>query len=107
MNVNEEQIKQSSEGLKALAHPLRLTIICYLMDDELCVSDLEKKTGALQSNLSQHLSKMRSLGVIASKKRGQHVYYRLANSQWSQVVYALQTMYCPKVILQEENKHAS
>ncbi|MDQ6988833.1 MAG: metalloregulator ArsR/SmtB family transcription factor [Mariprofundaceae bacterium] len=97
MMISEEQIKHASEGLKALAHELRLTIICHLMDTELCVGDLAAKTGASQSNLSQHLTKMKNLGVIASEKRGQHVYYSLVDSQWSDVVLALQAMYCPKV----------
>jgi len=103
MEINEQQIKQASEGLKALAHPLRLTIICHVMDHELCVGELETLTGASQSNLSQHLSKMRNLGVITSEKRGQHVYYRLADSQWSHVVRSLQMMYCPKVILSKKD----
>lgn len=103
MDISNEHIKQASEGLKALAHETRLTIICHLTDGELCVGDLENITNASQSNLSQHLSKMKGLGVIASEKRGQHVYYRLTDSKWSDVVRALQTMYCPKVLSQSED----
>jgi len=102
MMISDEYIQQASEGLKALAHPTRLTIICHLMDGELCVGELEKLTGSSQSNLSQHLSKMKGLGVIAGEKRGQHVYYRLTDSKWTDVVHALQTMYCPKILKHEE-----
>jgi len=100
--ISDEHIQQASEGLKALAHATRLTIICHLMDGELCVGELEELTGSSQSNLSQHLSKMKALGVISNEKRGQHVYYRLTDSKWSDVVRALQTMYCPKILLQSE-----
>ncbi|MDQ6970400.1 MAG: metalloregulator ArsR/SmtB family transcription factor [Mariprofundus sp.] len=103
MDITDEHIKHASEGLKALAHATRLTIICHLMDGELCVGELKELTGSSQSNLSQHLSKMKGLGVIASDKRGQHVYYRLIDSKWSNVVYALQTMYCPKISLPTED----
>jgi len=102
MDISDKHIKQASEGLKAIAHETRLTIICHLMDDEMCVGELEKLTKSSQSNLSQHLSKMKGLGVIASEKRGKNVYYRLADSKWRNVVEALQSMYCPKILVQNE-----
>jgi len=102
MMISDDHIQQASEGLKALAHSTRLTIICHLMDGDLCVGDLEKLTKTSQSNLSQHLAKMKGLGVISSEKRGQHVYYRLTDSKWSNVVHALQAMYCPKILKNEE-----
>ncbi|MBL4774755.1 MAG: winged helix-turn-helix transcriptional regulator [Mariprofundus sp.] len=103
MDIAKEHIQQASEGLKALAHETRLSIVCHLTAGELCVGELIALTEASQSNLSQHLAKMKGLGVIGSEKRGQHVYYRLADSKWGDVVRALQAMYCPKILSQGED----
>jgi len=98
-----EKIRAASEGLRAIAHELRLAVLCYLLDGPMCVQELMEATGAAQSNLSQHLSKMRMLGLLETEKRGQHVYYRLANSRWSDVLKALQCIYCPEMAQTEEH----
>jgi len=95
MLIPETNLQKATEGLKALGHETRLTIMCHLMDGEMCVGDLEKVTKSSQSNLSQHLCKMKGLGVIVSEKRGQQVYYRIANPAFSELVKALKVIYCP------------
>jgi len=72
MLIPETNLQKATEGLKALGH--------------------EKSS---QSNLSQHLSKMKGLGVIVSEKRGQQVYYRLTNPAFSELIQALKVIYCP------------
>jgi len=67
------------------------------MDGPLCVHDLIERTGTSQSNLSQHLSKMRLMGVLNSEKRGQQVYYSIANPEFESLLTALQGIYCPEV----------
>ena len=93
--IPKEQIITASEGLKAIAHELRLAVLCQLMDGPLCVHDLIERTGASQSNLSQHLSKMRMMGILENEKRGQQVFYRIANPEFERLIVALQAIYCP------------
>jgi len=106
--IPREKISAASEGLRAIAHELRLAVLCYLLDGPMCVQELIKATGAAQSNLSQHLSKMRMLGLLETEKRGQRVYYQIANAKWMDVMKALQCIYCPEIsqtekhIIQEE-----
>ncbi len=95
--IPPEKIALASEGLKAIAHEVRLSVLCHLMDGPLCVHDLIERTGTSQSNLSQHLSKMRLMGVLNSEKRGQQVYYRIANPEFEHLLTALQGIYCPEV----------
>ncbi len=95
--IPKEQIQTASEGLKAIAHEVRLSVLCHLMDGPLCVHDLIERTGASQSNLSQHLSKMRMMGILNHEKRGQQVYYSIANPQFETLLQALQNIYCPDV----------
>ena len=93
--IPKEQIQTASEGLKAIAHEVRLSVLCHLMDGPLCVHDLIERTGSSQSNLSQHLSKMRMMGILNHEKRGQQVYYSIANPQFESLLQALQNIYCP------------
>ena len=95
--IPKEKIITASEGLKAIAHEVRLSVLCQLMNGPLCVHDLIELTGTSQSNLSQHLSKMRMMGILVNEKRGQHVYYRIANPQFENLIIALQGIYCPEV----------
>jgi len=100
--IPEEKIRAASEGLRAIAHELRLAVLCHLIDGPMCVQELIEATGAAQSNLSQHLSKMRMLGLLKTEKCGQHVYYRLADCKWGDVLKALQCIYCPEIVQTEK-----
>lgn len=93
--IPQEKISLASEGLKAIAHEVRLSVLCHLMDGPLCVHDLIERTGSSQSNLSQHLSKMRMMGILKNEKRGQQVYYSIANPEFENLLVALQSIYCP------------
>jgi len=94
--IPQENIQQASEGLRAIAHEVRLSVLCHLMNGPMCVNELIQATGASQSNLSQHLAKMRMLGIIANEKRGQQVYYRITNPQFQELVHVLKHIYCPE-----------
>jgi len=95
--IPQEKITTASEGLKAIAHEVRLSVLCHLMDGPLCVHDLIERTGTSQSNLSQHLSKMRLMGILENEKRGQQVFYRIAKPEFKDLLAALQKIYCPEV----------
>jgi len=66
------------------------------MNGPMCVNELIQATGTSQSNLSQHLAKMRMLGIIANEKRGQQVYYRITNPEFMGLVQVLKRVYCPE-----------
>jgi DNA-binding transcriptional ArsR family regulator/YHS domain-containing protein len=71
-----------SELLKALAHPRRLEIIQLLRDQEMCVTDIHSMLDLPQANISQHLMLMRDAGVVASRREGKQVYYKIAHSNF-------------------------
>lgn len=64
-----------TDTLKALADPNRLRILNLLEDRTLCVCDLEEVLGLNQSNLSRHLAKLKSAGLVTSQKRGLFMHY--------------------------------
>ncbi len=93
--IAKEDVLAASEGLKAIAHEIRLTVLCHLLQGPMTVSELLKATETEQTNLSKHLSKMRMLGVVETEKQGNFVQYRIANPDWGEVINALKKIYCP------------
>ncbi|MBN4077125.1 helix-turn-helix transcriptional regulator [Mariprofundus ferrooxydans] len=102
--IPKDKIIDASQGLRAIAHELRLSVLCLLLEGPLCVHEIMQATGAAQSNLSQHLAKMRLLGIIQNEKRGQQVFYRIANPAWADLVMALKQIYCPEMCTPAESK---
>ncbi|HLD11673.1 MAG TPA: metalloregulator ArsR/SmtB family transcription factor [Patescibacteria group bacterium] len=64
---------------KAMAHPKRLEIIHLLRDQELNVTEMQTMLGLAQSNLSQHLQVLREAGVVAARRNGVTIYYKLTH----------------------------
>ncbi len=72
---------------KGLAHPLRIRILELLSGgDEVSVAELQRETGLEASHLSQHLSVLRRYRLVASERRGSHVYYRLAGERVAEML---------------------
>lgn len=65
------------EIFKALGDVNRIRILNLLIRQELCVCEIETILGMTQSNASRHLNKLKSAGIIASRKKSQWVYYRI------------------------------
>jgi ArsR family transcriptional regulator, arsenate/arsenite/antimonite-responsive transcriptional repressor len=62
---------------KALADPVRLTVIEALAGGERCVCDLTGELGLAQSKLSFHLRVLKDAGLLESRQEGRWIYYRL------------------------------
>ena len=66
---------------QTLANPKRLEVIDRLRDGEKSVTELAEAMKISQANLSQHLAVMRQKGIVATRREGLNVYYRLSNSK--------------------------
>src|SRR3972149_159649 len=64
---------------QSLAHPKRLEVIDRLRAGEMSVTDLADSLEISQPNLSQHLTLMRQKGIVATRREGLNVFYRLAS----------------------------
>jgi ArsR family transcriptional regulator len=95
-----ETIDQISEMYKLLADKTRLTILALLKEKELCVCDIVEIMKMTQPNVSQHLRKLKSGGIVNEKKRGQWVYYSL-NLDNSLVVAALEHVPSQKYLIDQ------
>ena len=79
LNPQAEVYSRHAELCKVFSHPLRLQVLNTLRDREVSVSDLAGQLRVAIGNLSQHLNMMKQRRVLASRKDGNVVYYRLAN----------------------------
>jgi len=68
-----------AELLKALAHPVRLQILDILRDGEQCVCHIEAVLRLRQAYISQQLTTLRKAGLVADRKDGLRVYYRITD----------------------------
>lgn len=76
-----------AELLKVIAHPIRLCIINGLLEVGECnVSFIQNCLNAPQSTISQHLQKLRSAGVVESKRDGTEMYYSVSNKKIANLV---------------------
>ena len=71
---------EAARLLTALANKHRLAILCELIEGERSVGALVKAVGLTQSALSQHLAKLRTAGIVATRRDAQTIYYRLASA---------------------------
>jgi DNA-binding transcriptional ArsR family regulator len=71
--------RKGADVFKALSNPNRLLIVDALGRGEHCVADLTKLVGLDISTVSNHLSVLRSVGIVADERRGTQVFYTLKN----------------------------
>ncbi|WP_423067775.1 ArsR/SmtB family transcription factor [Devosia sp. CN2-171] len=96
MNIAELEPRadEAAELLAAMANPKRLLILCHLLDEELSVGELSERVQLAQSPLSQHLSKLRALRLVATRRDGQMIKYRLASAGVASILKTLHRIYC-------------
>ena len=99
MNQTElEALRQvagrASSLLGSLANPDRLMILCTLVQGECNVGELAQRSGISQPTLSQQLTVLRREELIASRKEGKYVYYRLENPAVLAVMQTLYGIFC-------------
>jgi DNA-binding transcriptional ArsR family regulator len=92
------QLRQRSQEaaalLKALANPDRLLVLCHLLDAEHTVAELGEITGISQPTLSQQLAVLRHEDLVATRREGKHIHYRVASPAVRAVLRTLHRLYC-------------
>jgi len=89
--MDKKAAQRIGEVLKGLAHPVRLRIVDALQRGEMCVGDVAEVLGERQAVTSQHLNTMRDKGILASRRDGSRVYYRIYNSSAVKLLHCFAT----------------
>ena len=90
MNANFKQYTETADLLKAIAHPARICIIRGLMNKGSCnVSYMQDCLNLPQSTVSQHLQKLKSLGIIKGERNGLQINYTICNETTINIINAI------------------
>ena len=77
-DLSPESLERAAGMLKAIAHPVRITIVGCLEDGKKrTVTEIHKQLGIEQSTVSHHLGILKDKSVLASKREGKNTWYYL------------------------------
>ena len=76
--ATDQRLISLENTFKALADQTRLRILGLLRTEEVCVCDIHGSLGLPQPTVSRHLAYLRKSGLVATRKDGLWVHYRLA-----------------------------
>ena len=79
--MEDELVRMIAGVFAAIAHPNRIKILEFLRDGERCNCEIYPALGLEQSNLSRHLKALTDIGLLASRKEGVSVYYRVTDEK--------------------------
>ena len=91
-------VTQAAALLRAMSNESRLSVLCYLAEQERSVTELEQYLDLSQSALSQHLAVLRRQGLIRSRRDKRLVYYSVSSEQVTDVLQTLEAHYNCKSI---------
>jgi ArsR family transcriptional regulator len=90
----EARAGEAAELLRALGNERRLMILCRLGAGECSAGELQGLVGLSQSALSQHLSVLRHAGILAARREGTAVFYRISDPAAVRVIVTLGEIFC-------------
>ena len=100
-SINQDRVFESAAQLFALlSTPMRLKIISAVCEKEKNVSELLELIDTTQPNMSQHLSMLYRSGVLAKRRDGTQMYYRLQSERVSTLCRAV----CTQVAIELESE---
>ena len=87
---------EAAAMMAALSHEARLRVLCDLVGGERMAGELVERSGLSQSALSQHLAKLREEGLVATRRDGVSIFYRIADSKAARILSVLHDIYCKR-----------
>jgi len=92
----QDQANEVANILQTLANGRRLFVLCQLQElGEANVTTLAAAARLSQSALSQHLAKLRAEGLVAFRREGQTLWYRIADPRVEELLATLHRLFCP------------
>ena len=88
----DSERQRSALIARALADPKRLCVLETLAGGERSVSDLSRDVGCQIPNMSQHLSVLRSAGLVSARREGSTVFYRLSDTRVLEAYRVIQSI---------------
>jgi DNA-binding transcriptional ArsR family regulator len=90
----EPKIMEAAHLMGMLSHPVRLRLLCILLDGEQSVLSLAASASLSQPAISHHLKKLRDAELVATRRDGKTIFYSLKGNNVAQVLEVLHRLYC-------------
>ena len=90
----QARAEEAANLLKALANPDRLLLLCQLVEGERSVTDLGMLSGIAQPSLSQQLGVLRGERLVATRREGKSVIYRIDSPAAMTILQTLYGLFC-------------
>lgn len=89
--IDPDLLTRAAQTIRVLGHPDRLKIAEVLEGGDATVSEIQEKVGLPQAIVSQHLARLRALGIVDSTRDGQHVIYALVEPKVEHILRCIRT----------------
>jgi DNA-binding transcriptional ArsR family regulator len=76
----EPLVELVAKRFRVIGEPMRIRLLDHLRGGEATVQDLTQAVGASQQNVSKHLGVLHDAGIVARRKEGTQVYYRVVDT---------------------------
>ncbi len=94
VEVMKDKCVEVSNLMKAIAHPQRLMMMCYLSEGEKNVTELQELCDISQSQLSQFLNRMQREKILKVRREGHFSFYSIADKNLIKLVQSMQKIFC-------------
>jgi DNA-binding transcriptional ArsR family regulator len=85
---------EASRLLTTVGYPVRLMVLCALLDGEQSVGELNARIELSQSALSQHLAVLKREGLVQTRREAQMIYYAISDPNLRSLMDCLYRIYC-------------
>ena len=93
--MHNSSVETLAKIIKSISNPIRLKILCLLVDGDLTVGQIHEHLATSYANVSQHLQRLQNQGLVVTDKQANFVYYSIAASSIREMIRTLRRLYCP------------
>jgi DNA-binding transcriptional ArsR family regulator len=91
----QERAAEATAMLRLLSNESRLLLLCVLLSEgEAHVGRLVERVGLSQPAMSQHLARLRDDGLVATRRTGTTIHYRIADQRVARIITTLKDTFC-------------
>lgn len=92
--MKDQHIEEMAKLLKTMAHPIRLKILCLLLDREMTVGEIHRAVQTTNANVSQHLNILRNQGIIDYRKNANFIHNRISEGRIAELIKTMRELFC-------------
>lgn len=95
--MQNDAVETLAKTIKSIGHPIRLRILCRLVEGPQTVGQIFEQLSTSYANVSQHLQRLQNQGLVTTDKQANFVYYSIAQPSIKEIIGTLRRLYCQDV----------